>query len=84
MGLLWCIVQVSVLLAEDKVFLIDIRPDTTREAEGLPELKLAARFKVAAFPLQVREWGGAVWAVHAVKCHIVVHARAILQYILFQ
>jgi hypothetical protein len=45
--------QVSVLLGEDNVFLVDIRPDETREAEGLPELKLQARFKVAAFPLQV-------------------------------
>jgi hypothetical protein len=49
-------VQVSVLLAEDtKVFLVDIRPEEAREAEGLPELKLQARFKVAAFPLQVRQ-----------------------------
>jgi hypothetical protein len=47
--------QVSVLLSEDNVFLVDIRPEEAREAEGLPQLKLQARFKVAAFPLQVRQ-----------------------------
>jgi hypothetical protein len=44
-----------VLLTEDNVFLVDIRPEEAREAEGLPQLKLQARFKVAAFPLQVRQ-----------------------------
>ncbi|KAF8062647.1 hypothetical protein HT031_003976 [Scenedesmus sp. PABB004] len=45
--------QVSALLAGDgSVFLVDIRPEEVREKEGLPELKLSARFKVAAFPLQ--------------------------------
>eukprot|EP00879_Flechtneria_rotunda_P009173 GHRR01009603.1.p1 GENE.GHRR01009603.1~~GHRR01009603.1.p1 ORF type:complete len:478 (+),score=187.31 GHRR01009603.1:557-1990(+) len=45
--------QVAALLAEDsKVFLIDIRSEQQREKEGLPELKLQARLKVAAFPLQ--------------------------------
>uniref|UniRef100_A0A383WJ08 Rhodanese domain-containing protein n=1 Tax=Tetradesmus obliquus TaxID=3088 RepID=A0A383WJ08_TETOB len=44
--------QVSVLLGEEaNVFLVDVRPDEAREEEGLPQLKLQARFKVAAFPL---------------------------------
>jgi hypothetical protein len=48
--------QVSVLLtADDNVFLVDTRTEEAREDEGLPELKLQARFKVAAFPLQVRQ-----------------------------
>lgn len=49
--------QVSVLLGEEaNVFLVDVRPDEAREEEGLPQLKLQARFKVAAFPLlQVRQ-----------------------------
>lgn len=34
------------------MFLVDIRPESTREQEGLPELKLGARFKVAAYALQ--------------------------------
>lgn len=37
---------------DNEVFLVDIRPEATREDEGLPELKLGARFKVAAYPLQ--------------------------------
>jgi hypothetical protein len=32
--------QVSVLLTEDNVFLVDIRHEEAREAEGLPQLKL--------------------------------------------
>jgi len=47
--------QVFALLNNDKVFLVDIRPEEQREEEGLPELKLGARLKVAAFPVpQVR------------------------------
>jgi hypothetical protein len=43
------------LLAEDdNIFLVDIRPEEQREKEGLPQLKLGARYKVAAFPVQVR------------------------------
>lgn len=34
------------------MFLVDIRPVSAREEEGLPELKLGARFKVAAYSLQ--------------------------------
>jgi rhodanese-related sulfurtransferase len=41
---------VAALLADGDAALIDIRPAKQREAEGTPELKLAARFKVAAFP----------------------------------
>ena len=46
--------QVAELLSypDEQVFLVDIRSDATREQDGLPELKLSARFKVAAFPLQ--------------------------------
>lgn len=44
----------ELLSADDNIFLVDIRPEGTREKEGLPQLKLAARYKVAAFPLQVR------------------------------
>lgn len=43
----------ELLSADDNIFLVDIRPEETREKEGLPQLKLAARYKVAAFPLQV-------------------------------
>lgn len=43
----------ELLSANDNIFLVDIRPEETREKEGLPQLKLAARYKVAAFPLQV-------------------------------
>eukprot|EP00775_Hariotina_reticulata_P005013 gene5013-5254_t len=43
--------QVLALLTNDKVFLVDIRPEQQREQDGLPELKLGARFKVAAFPV---------------------------------
>jgi len=32
---------------------VDIRPEEQREKEGLPQLKLGARYKVAAFPVQV-------------------------------
>jgi hypothetical protein len=51
----------ELLSQDDNIFLVDIRPEETREKEGLPQLKLGARFKVAAFPLQVR------WAVIRVQ-----------------
>jgi hypothetical protein len=43
----------DLLTAEDNIFLVDIRTEETREKEGLPQLKLGARYKVAAFPVQV-------------------------------
>jgi hypothetical protein len=40
--------------AEDsKAFLVDVRPEEQREEEGTAQLKLGARFRVAAFPRQV-------------------------------
>lgn len=53
----------DLLTAEDNIFLVDIRPEETREKEGLPQLKLGARYKVAAFPVQV---GG----VHVLGCPV--------------
>lgn len=43
----------DLLTDDDNIFLVDIRPEEQREKEGLPELKLGARYKVAAFPVQV-------------------------------
>lgn len=43
----------ELLSQDDNIFLVDIRSEVQREKEGLPQLKLGARFKVAAFPLQV-------------------------------
>jgi hypothetical protein len=43
----------DLLTADDNIFLVDIRTEETREKEGLPQLKLGARYKVAAFPVQV-------------------------------
>jgi hypothetical protein len=39
-GLQLSYLQVPVLLTEDNMFLLDIRPEEAREAEGLPQLKL--------------------------------------------
>lgn len=48
----------DLLTEDDNIFLVDIRPEEQREKEGLPQLKLGARYKVAAFPVQVRRaWG---------------------------
>jgi hypothetical protein len=55
----------ELLLQDDNIFLVDIRPEETREKEGLPQLKLGARFKVATFPMQVRRALTAVTAAAA-------------------
>jgi hypothetical protein len=44
--------SVQQLLAEGDALLVDVRPEGQREADGTPELKLGARFKVVAFPLE--------------------------------
>ncbi|KIY96142.1 hypothetical protein MNEG_11819 [Monoraphidium neglectum] len=44
--------QLAALLQEGDALLVDIRSPAQREAEGVPELKLGARFKVVAFPVE--------------------------------
>uniref|UniRef100_A0A6T8TBB3 Rhodanese domain-containing protein n=1 Tax=Chlamydomonas leiostraca TaxID=1034604 RepID=A0A6T8TBB3_9CHLO len=45
---------VSELLAgEEPALLLDVRPEAARKADGLPELKLGARFKAVALPVSV-------------------------------
>lgn len=41
------------LLLEQESLLVDIRGDEEREEQGVPELKLAARFRAVAFPLNL-------------------------------
>jgi hypothetical protein len=57
--------EVRAVLLEQESLLVDIRGDEEREAQGVPELKLAARFRAVAFPMNVsldpvvaRRWGG--------------------------
>jgi hypothetical protein len=61
--------QVADLLTDDdNVFLVDVRTEQQREADGVPELKLAARYKVAAFPLQVCVFVVCVFVVCVCVC----------------
>lgn len=46
--------QVLDLLNTQDTLLVDIRPDAQRQKDGLPRLRLAARFKAVAFPLRNR------------------------------
>lgn len=47
--------QVSELLADEnaEILLLDIRPDPVRENDGLPDLRLGARYKAVSLPLSV-------------------------------
>ena len=39
------------MLAEEDIVLLDVRSEESREKDGVPELKFAARFKAAVLPL---------------------------------